>query len=195
MATLPKSARMQGQSTFWSAEPHASPSASQESASDWMIRVATWPSNILLLLAASGRAGSFGKMSPASFPLEAAMPPAEPARQMDLMTEEMKRLPQATSRPSSPTFGNAGMGSPTEFLTLNMCEFPVTNGPFHSDAGVCSLSDILETGDLPQRFYLSQTACRGILRRAARRGKALPEPLSQALGAVAAMSTTPGTDG
>ena len=166
----------------------------RRSVSAWMIRAATWPSNILLLLAASGRAGSFGKMSPASFPLEAAMPPAEPARQMDLMTEEMKRLPQATSRPSSPTFGNAGMGSPTEFLTLNMCEFPVTNGPFHSDAGVCSLSDILETGDLPQRFYLSQTACRGILRRAGKRGKALPEPLARALDVVAATSMTQETE-
>jgi hypothetical protein len=48
------------------------------------------------------------------------------------------------------------------------------------------LSDILETGDLPQRYSLSATACQGILRRAAGRGKKLPERLQQALEAVAA---------
>ena len=66
------------------------------------------------------------------------------------------------------------MGGPTESLTLNTSEF-------HSGAAVCSLSDILETGDLPQRYYLSATSCRGILRRAEKRGKALPLMLLQAL--------------
>jgi hypothetical protein len=70
------------------------------------------------------------------------------------------------------------MGSPTGFLTLNTSEFP-------SDAAVCSLSDILETGDVPQRFFLSATACRGILRRAEKRGKKLPPQLAHALKAVA----------
>jgi len=46
------------------------------------------------------------------------------------------------------------------------------------------LSDTLETGDLPQRFFLSATACQGILRRAEKRGKKLPERLQQALEAV-----------
>jgi len=50
-----------------------------------------------------------------------------------------------------------------------------------SAAAVCSLSDTLETGDVPQRFYLSATACRGILRRAEKRGKVLPKALQQAL--------------
>ncbi|OAS92984.1 hypothetical protein A6I77_24515 [Achromobacter xylosoxidans] len=70
------------------------------------------------------------------------------------------------------------MGSPTEFLTLSSLEYP-------SDAVVCSLSDVLETGEVPQRFFLSATACRGILRRAAKRGKELPQPLALALKAVA----------
>jgi hypothetical protein len=39
----------------------------------------------------------------------------------------------------------------------------------------------LETGVLPQRFYLSPKACAGILRRAARRGKDLPPMLKKAL--------------
>jgi hypothetical protein len=55
----------------------------------------------------------------------------------------------------------------------------------HSDGDVCSLSDILETGDVPLRFYLSQKACQGILRRAEKRGKALPTVLREALLAVA----------
>jgi hypothetical protein len=69
------------------------------------------------------------------------------------------------------------MGSPTEFLTLSISEWP-------SAAAVCSLSDILENGDVPQRYFLSAKACAGILRRAEKRGKALPEPLQQALVAV-----------
>jgi hypothetical protein len=66
------------------------------------------------------------------------------------------------------------MGSHTEFLTLSTSEWP-------NAAAVCSLSDTLETGDLPQRFFLSATACAGILRRAEKRGKQLPEALEQAL--------------
>jgi hypothetical protein len=50
------------------------------------------------------------------------------------------------------------MGSPTECLTLNISEF-------HNAAVACSLSDILEIGDLPQRFFLSAKACEGFLRR------------------------------
>jgi hypothetical protein len=50
----------------------------------------------------------------------------------------------------------------------------------------------LETSAVPQRFYLSATACRGILRRAEKRGKVLPEPLRRALEAVAG-ATAPTT--
>jgi hypothetical protein len=50
---------------------------------------------------------------------------------------------------------------------------------------VCSLSDILETGTVPQRFFLSSTACKGILRRAEKRGKELPPQLLTALRSVA----------
>jgi hypothetical protein len=43
------------------------------------------------------------------------------------------------------------------------------------------LSDILETGEIPQRFFLSKKACEGILRRAEKRGKELPRVLLIAL--------------
>ncbi|MBM4225852.1 MAG: hypothetical protein FJ167_14010, partial [Gammaproteobacteria bacterium] len=74
---------------------------------------------------------------------------------------------------------------PTAFLTLNTCEWTATLGPSHSADAVCSLSDILETGDVPPRFYLSARACQGILRRAEKRGKELPQPLEVALRMVA----------
>jgi hypothetical protein len=65
----------------------------------------------------------------------------------------------------------------------------LSSSEFHSAAVACSLSDILETGDVPRRFYLSATACRGILRRADKRGKTLPAPLQAALEAVAGAQT------
>jgi DNA (cytosine-5)-methyltransferase 1 len=40
-------------------------------------------------------------------------------------------------------------------------------------------------GSIPPQYFLSSTACAGILRRAETRGKALPEPLMRALMAVA----------
>jgi hypothetical protein len=52
-----------------------------------------------------------------------------------------------------------------------------------------SLSQVLESGPVPQRYFLSEKACSGILRRAERRGKALPDQLRQALQAVAEASS------
>lgn len=54
---------------------------------------------------------------------------------------------------------------------LNISVFP-------SDASVCSLSDIVETGAVPQRYCLSPKACGGLLRRAASRGKDNRMPVS-----------------
>ena len=73
---------------------------------------------------------------------------------------------------------------------------PLLNGGFWmrnssawpSGAAVCSLSAILETGKVDRRYYLSPKACAGILRRAEKRGKALPTTLRQALQAVAGES-------
>jgi hypothetical protein len=58
-------------------------------------------------------------------------------------------------------------------------------------AAASSLSAILETGDLPPRFYLSPKACEGILRRAERRGKALPPMLAEALRGCKRSGNTP----
>ena len=85
--------------------------------------------------------------------------------------------------PYSGRWQNSGMGCLTEFSTLSSLEYP-------SDAEECSLSDILETGDVPRRFYLTAKACQGILRRAEKRGKVLPPQLARALQAVAGLEPT-----
>jgi hypothetical protein len=74
------------------------------------------------------------------------------------------------------------MGSPTEFLTLSTSEWP-------NAAAVFSLSDTLEIGNVPQRYFLSATACAGILRRAEKRGKVLPPALQKALQLVVGLPT------
>ena len=56
-----------------------------------------------------------------------------------------------------------------------------------NDAAVCtpvSLSDVLQQIGPIEPYWLSPRACKGILRRAARRGKQLPGPLREALEAV-----------
>ena len=83
-----------------------------------------------------------------------------------------------TWEPYSERWGNSGMGSPTVCLTLSSSEWP-------NDAAVCSLSDVLETGEVLPKFYLSPKACQGILRRAEKRGRELPHQLRQALQAAA----------
>lgn len=58
-------------------------------------------------------------------------------------------------------------------LTLNIGEFP-------REENVSLLSWILED-NVPQKYYLSARACQGILTRASRRGKPLPDILRQAI--------------
>lgn len=53
-------------------------------------------------------------------------------------------------------------------------------GEFPNVAEESGLSQILEA-NVPQKYFLSETACLGVLRRAERRGKKLPEILEKAL--------------
>ena len=64
---LPLSARRSPleQLTLLLLAPHANPSQLQDDEADWLIRVATSPSNILPLSIGLGQHGSFGKMFPA----------------------------------------------------------------------------------------------------------------------------------
>ena len=147
--------------TLFAEEPPVSLSQSQDSEKEWLTLVATSPLPFLRLLTDTGPHGWFGRTCPAS----------------------CHRTEEGILVPFSGAWSNSGMASPTESLTLSTSEWP-------SDAVVCSLSDTLETGDLPQRFFLSATACQGILRRAERRGKTLPLRLAHALKAVAALEPT-----
>ena len=150
--------------TFWSEEHLASHSASQDSARDSKIPEADSCLHTLRSLNVCGLDGLSGKTSPAS---------CHP-------TED------GTLVPSSGRWGNCGMGGPTGCWTLNGAEHTGTHAPCRSDGDVCSLSDVLETRTLPQRFSLSAKACAGILRRAERRGKELPPMLKVALQRCAA---------
>lgn len=53
-------------------------------------------------------------------------------------------------------------------------------GEFPKEENASTLSQILQVG-VPEKYYLSQRACQGILRRASARGKELPEILKAAL--------------
>jgi len=79
-----------------------------------------------------------------------------------------------------------GDSSSGQFWTRNGSEF--RNGAVAS-----SLSEILETGEVDRRYFLSAKACQGILRRAEKRGKALPTTLRLALEQVAEGSKEPET--
>src|SRR3954465_1158495 len=113
------------ESMLWSPEHLARASASPDSARDWTTRVATWPSSFLDLLIGYGPAGWSGRTS----------------------MESVAAATDGTLVPSSGRWGNSGTGGPTECWTLNTAEF-------HSDAVASSLSDILETGDVPRRYFL-----------------------------------------
>ena len=67
--------------------------------------------------------------------------------------------------------------------TLNTSECP-------NDVVESSLSQIL-LDTVPSKYYLSQTACKGILRRANGRGKALPRELNEALNIQSGMLPPP----
>lgn len=156
------------QLTFLLAEHPANPSALQVSEREWQTSVATWRSNFAALLGALAPSGWFGKTSPVCSAWTGG-----------------ELLP-----PSSEGWQTAGMVSPTECWTLSLSEWTDLDGLSLNDDGVCSLSDILETGDVPPQYYLSAKACRGILRRAEKRGKDLPPLLARALKAVAGSEPT-----
>jgi len=131
----------------------ASPSALPDSAKGLTIQEETLHSLSLQWLITTAQSGLSGKTSPVFCPAQE----------------------DGTLVPSLGRWGNSGMGSPTECLTLNTLESP-------SEGVESLLSHILQgTQDVQPKYYLSQKACEGILRRAEKRGKTLPNALRQAL--------------
>ena len=125
-------------SMFSSEEPPARVSRSLAFARAWLTHGETSHSPILPLLTSIGPNGWSGRMSP----------------------EFCRQEEDGTLVPFSGAWSNSGMGSPTECLTLSLCEWTGLDGLSLRDEGVSSLSEILEAGDVPQRYYLSPKACR-----------------------------------
>ena len=155
--------------TSSSAEPHANPTALPASGSASMTPADSLCSPFLDWLIASNPGISYGRTFQAS---------------SRLVTREDLISPN-----SSLDWGTSGMGSPTGCLTLKASE---SVGCTHIDAAgqrcrnadaesLSSLAEILEVGEIAQRFYLSPKAAAGILRRSQRRGKTLPPMLEKAL--------------
>ena len=117
---------MTDQLTFSLVEHPAKASQLQDFEKAWMTQGETSCSPILPLLQDIAPDGWFGRTFPAS---------------CHLTKDEILE-------PSSGRWANSGMGSHIECLTLSTSEWP-------SDADVCLLSDTLETGDVPQRYFLS----------------------------------------
>lgn len=122
-----------------------------DSAKVWLVSGQGYGSSLYELLATIGQDGLSLKMSPVFYPVTA---------------DEI--LPSSFAG-----WQSAGISSPTGCLTLNMTEW-------HSGATVCSLSQVLEP-QVASKYFLSAKAASGILRRAEKRGKALPQLLNQAL--------------
>lgn len=83
---------------------------------------------------------------------------------------DLRRGADGAKPEQSPETGGLWLG---DSLMLNIGESP-------KEESVSLLSQILEV-NVPQKYYLSARACQGILTRASRRGKPLPDILRQAL--------------
>ena len=140
------------QLTFWSEELPANHLALQDCVKDLTTQEATSLLPMWEFLTNLDPSGAFGKMCQVSSVLGGG---------------EILAV-------SSVRWGKSGMGGPIGCLTLNTLEYP-------KDADECLLSDVLEIGSLPQKYYLTPIACQGILRRAEKRGKELPTLLLTAL--------------
>lgn len=79
-----------------------------------------------------------------------------------------------TSKSSFERWPTSGMAWDGVCLTAGISESP-------SRASESTLSDVIETGEAPPRYFLSPNAARGIIRRADRMGRNLFPPLRRAL--------------
>lgn len=150
---------MPEQLTFLLEEHPVRGSASQGSREASMTSAAAsrWPMYDFLRRCVRG--GSYGKMYQARSPQTEAW----------------------TSSGSSRQLMPSGIISHGECWTLSMCEWTAFREQSHSVGGVCSLSDILEDGNIPLRYYLSRQVCLGIIRRSDARGVELPRLLRRTL--------------
>ena len=130
------------QLTLWSAERPARAFPGQDCGEACWMNAADWPGTLSGLFLELVRAGSSGRTCP-----------------------ELFRLPEdGISGHSSGRWMPAGIVSHGVSLTLSISACP-------SSAVGSSLSDIIETGDVPPRYFLSRKACSGLEKRDGKRGK------------------------
>lgn len=130
------------------------------------------------------------------------MPPMENVQNLQSGKMLEEHSPQTTEKTSDVSWKNLHTSSKQtlQFLNLrekaenglNQAQFPVMDGLWHGDSSMLNIGEcpnvvkesrlswILED-NVPQKYYLSARACQGILTRASRRGKPLPDILRQAL--------------
>jgi hypothetical protein len=82
-----------------------------------------------------------------------------------------------------PHFQEGGIIYHGKCLTLNTLEL-------RKGGDECLLSDILEAAPVQQKYYLTPTRCRAVLRQAQKRGKGIPQPLRSIIESMALESTT-----
>lgn len=119
---------------------------------------------------------SFGKMSP-----EPSVPQGARTSGRSWKKSSVLRTAPVMCLDLTPGAGNL-LGLPfweMDSAWLGEC-WTLNTGESPSAAVVSSLSQILEGAPHP-KYYLSRTACLGILRRAEARGKELPPQLKEAL--------------
>lgn len=178
------------QLTFFAEEPHANPSRLRDCEKDWMTREGTSCSPMGPLQQGIGPAGYYGRTCPESFqaPMDETLAAFWASSRAARSSHPKMDWATVASSPALPT-PTESLG---ECLTLNTSEHAASAALSPRDDAVCGLSDILETGDVPLRYFLTAKACQGILRRAEKRGKSLPPLLQQALGEVARSSDAEG---
>lgn len=129
-----------------------------------------------------------GKMSPAPSPV--ANPRAKISASSSRRSAELKAIPYMFLD-LTPGHGNLLGESYWEMLSPWRGESSMLNtGASPNDVVESSLSQILQDSVL-EKYYLSKTACLGILRRATERGKELPAQLNGALMAQAGLASAP----
>ena len=132
-----------------------------------------------------GQDGCAGKTYPAHS--AADRPRVRTSASSSRRLSELKTIP-FMSLDLTPGHGNLLGESYWELISPSLGGSSMLNtGPAPlSEEDVFSLSQILQ-GDPPRKYYLSRTACLGILRRATERGKELPPQLKTALMAQAGL--------
>ena len=150
---------------------------SQSQGNDWDLKVseACSLSTLYGCVLSLESAGLCGKMSPLLFPaVEARISDDLFPCSVDGMSRSLKADGENAEsslrlREDSEWHGRLREDSEWhgEYLTLNLPEWNNFRGQSRSAGSVSSLSDILVSGNIPPRYYLTVKCAEGILRRAA----------------------------